>query len=78
MKIYFRVFGGLTDRFAELLVKPHLDLNEGTTLAEFLQRYPFPPKAYWMVTVNKSMVEDSYLLKEGDTIEVFPPIGGGQ
>ena len=71
------MFGGLTDRFAALIEQEWFEFEPGSTLGDFLGQHDFPPKAYWIATVNKTVVHENYQLKDGDTIEIFPPIAGG-
>jgi len=77
MKVRFRVFGGLSEKFAELMEKEWHEFEKGMTLADFLDSQDMPPKAYWIATVNKNIVHEDYVLKDGDTIQIFPPIAGG-
>ncbi len=77
MRVKFKVFGGLSEKFAELMKRDWHDFKEGMTLAEFLEEQNMPPKAYWIATVNKEIVHEDYVIKDGDTIQIFPPIAGG-
>lgn len=77
MKVRFRVFGGLSEKFADLMAQEWHEFEENMTLADFLKSQDMPPKAYWIATVNKNIVHEDYVLKDGDTVQIFPPIAGG-
>lgn len=77
MKIRFRVYGGLSEKFAKLMEKEWHHFEKGMSLASFLEAQNMPPKAYWVATVNKNIVQEDYLLQDGDTIQIFPPTAGG-
>ncbi|GEM_PF-3723265 len=77
MKLKFKVFGGLREQFAHITKQDWIEFEAGMTLGDFLSQYEFPPKAYWMAAVNKTLVRDDYKLKDGDIVDIFPPIAGG-
>ena len=53
------------------------ELNEGTPVGDVLQRLNIAPKEVQILLVNGHDASDSVLLKEGDTLSLFPPVGGG-
>ncbi len=54
-----------------------LEIQEGTSVAGLLARLAVPDDKVWMSVVNDTVVDASTVLREGDTLEVFEPVGGG-
>ncbi len=51
---------------------------EGGSVDEALQKLNIPPEKAKIIMINGIRVEDtSQLMKDGDLLVVFPPIGGG-
>lgn len=61
-------------KIAEPLVKV---LNHETKLEDLLDEIRLPREDANTVFVNGRWEEESYLLRDGDKIIIFPPIGGG-
>jgi sulfur-carrier protein len=55
-----------------------LDLPEGTTIADVTQRLGIPPGLDRIVLLNGTDVEGDARLRDGDAIDVFPPLAGGR
>ena len=84
MKIQFKLFASLTDylpaqgRDGNVV---ELDLPQGTTITQMVQRYSLPDKLVHLVLVNGTYVAPEqragHVLHEGDALAIWPPIAGG-
>lgn len=58
-----------------------LEVPEGTTVKELVERFPLPPALVHLVLVNGEYVPPSQraarALREGDALAIWPPIAGG-
>jgi molybdopterin converting factor small subunit len=54
-----------------------VELTEGATLQELVDRLGIPPEETRVVFVNGRAQEMDYTLQPGDQVGIFPPIGGG-
>jgi sulfur carrier protein ThiS len=58
-----------------------VDVPEGTSLAELLERLDAASSELYLTLVNDATVRErdqaGHILAEGDTVMVFPPIKGG-
>ncbi|HHE72705.1 MAG TPA: MoaD/ThiS family protein [Chloroflexi bacterium] len=54
-----------------------LTVKEGTTVGEVIRDLGLPTDLVKVVFVNGRAREDGWELKDGDTMGVFPPVGGG-
>lgn len=54
-----------------------VELPEGATLADLLQRLGVPPDEVKTAFVNGRVRPENWSLQSGDRVGVFPPIGGG-
>jgi len=54
-----------------------LPIPEGTPLSALLKQISVPEEKIKLTFVNKQQKDVDYLLKDGDQVAVFPPIGGG-
>lgn len=53
------------------------ELPEDTSLLEVLQPLDIKPEEIAICLVNGRNVNEQHILKDGDTIALFPPVGGG-
>lgn len=83
MKIAFKLFATLTDylppdRKGNVL---SLDVDEGTTVQEMIDRYNVPERLAHLVLVNGVFVAPSqratHVLRESDELAIWPPVAGG-
>lgn len=84
MKITFKLFASLTeflpsaDRASNQLP---LEVDEGASIAAVIKPFNLPQKLVHLVLVNGVYVAPeqrlSHVLKEGDVLAIWPPIGGG-
>jgi molybdopterin converting factor small subunit len=58
-----------------------VEIEEGATIRELLDRYNVPPQSCHLVLLNgifqAPAVRTSTALKPGDTVAVWPPVAGG-
>ncbi|MCB1484767.1 MAG: MoaD/ThiS family protein [Hyphomicrobiaceae bacterium] len=58
-----------------------IDVAEGTTIRELLDRYNVPPQACHLVLLNGHFqapaVRGAVKLSPGDAVAVWPPVAGG-
>jgi molybdopterin converting factor small subunit len=54
-----------------------VDLPEGSTLAELIDRLALPREKVRVIFVNGRVQPLDYVLTPGDEVGLFPPIGGG-
>ena len=52
-------------------------VEEGTTVGELMERLKLPAPGFRMALVNDIRVPESAVLKPGDEVRLFPPVGGG-
>ena len=84
MRIRVRLFASLRDRFpSDDRGRGEVELNEGATLADLIERLEIPNPLAQMVLIDglvepKSREERaSRTLEDGQTVSIFPPIAGG-
>jgi molybdopterin converting factor small subunit len=74
MKVEIRLFATLrTDRFK----KEERSVEEGTTVQVIVDDLNIPHEDIAILLVNGRDGELSSPLKDGDTVSLFPPVGGG-
>ena len=54
-----------------------LDLGDDATVADLIERLAIPGGLSRIVLVNGHDVEDGARLRDGDVVDVFPPLAGG-
>lgn len=54
-----------------------IELSEDTTLHELVNILKIPPEETRVMFVNGIIQEFKTILKDGDEVGIFPPIGGG-
>jgi len=54
-----------------------VEISEGTKVRELLEKFKIPTDAVKMVFLNGVHAGGEEILKDGDRVGVFPPIGGG-
>jgi thiamine biosynthesis protein ThiS len=53
------------------------DVAEGLTVDQLLAELGVDPGDVWMSAVNKDVVKQDHVVRDGDSIEVFAPVSGG-
>lgn len=52
-------------------------ISPGTTVGDVLTSFGIPEKTFKLVFINGRQAEKDSVLKAGDRVGVFPPVGGG-
>ena len=55
----------------------HLELPPGTSIEDLLQRLGIDSREVKLIFVNNKSASRTTLLEEGDTVGLFPAVGGG-
>ncbi|MCF8077228.1 MAG: MoaD/ThiS family protein [Desulfotignum sp.] len=55
----------------------HLQITDGTTVQALITDLQLPSDAVKLIFVNGRKQETTYVLKPGDRLGLFPPVGGG-
>lgn len=84
MRITFKLFATLQDYLPPEGKKTNaltLDLEEGTTVAQVVERFSLPLKLVHLVLIDGNFVppaeRDGRALREGETLAIWPPVAGG-
>ncbi len=84
MKAVFKLFANLQDYLPAEAKKTNsltLDLDEGTTIQQIIERFALPEKLCHLVLIDGNFVppaeRSTRTLKEGDTLAIWPPVAGG-
>ena len=84
MNITLKLFATLTDylpaasRYTNIV---ELDVEDGTTILQVIERYCLPQALVHLVLVNGKYIapadRQTHALVEGDVLAIWPPIAGG-
>lgn len=74
MKVTVKLFATLRQRRFDI---DTLDLPPGTTVGDVIQKLGIPEKEVTLIFINGRHGELSSELRDGDTLGMFPPVGGG-
>ena len=84
MKVTFKLFASLQDYLpveAKMTNALALDLDEGTTVQDVIDRFALPQKSCKLVLIDGNFVPPearaSRVLKDGETLAIWPPVAGG-
>ncbi|MBT4265608.1 MAG: MoaD/ThiS family protein [Deltaproteobacteria bacterium] len=79
MKVEVRLFASFTKYLPDDAEgqKVILDLAEGTTVKQVLVQLRVPLEEIKLVFINSVHAEIEDVLKDGDRMGAFPPVGGG-
>ncbi len=84
MKIHVRLFASLRDRLpADTRGRGILELRDGATLQDLLDRLDIEPRLAQMVLVDRQQAPRNrqkrleLVLLDSQTISIFPPVAGG-
>lgn len=53
------------------------EVADGLTVDQLLDQLGVDPGDVWMSAVNKDVVKQDHVLRDGDSVEVFAPVAGG-
>ena len=77
MKLTVHLFGDLRRHLPEGQDPILMDLPEGSTAMTVIETLGIHPGEVWVVRANKQVIQEDQLLRNGDELEVFEPVGGG-
>lgn len=77
MHIRVKFYGNLRKYLLTKKEDAELDVEADTTIAALLEHLDVPDSEVWMCAVNDTVLPPATMLKEGDLLEVFEPVGGG-
>ena len=83
-RITFKLFATLQDYLPAEAKKTNaltLDLDDGTTVAQLVERFALPLKLVHLVLIDGTFVPPaeraSRVLSDGETLAIWPPVAGG-
>ena len=83
-RITFKLFATLQDYLPAEAKKTNaltLELDDGTTVAQVVERFALPLKLVHLVLIDGNFVPSAEragrVLKEGETLAIWPPVAGG-
>lgn len=74
MKVTVKLFATLRENNEKEM---DLDVSEGTTPLDIIKRTNISEKDVSIIMINGRAKGLDTILKEGDTLALFPPVGGG-
>jgi molybdopterin synthase sulfur carrier subunit len=84
MRITFKLFAQLQDFLPAEAKKTNafvLELAEVCSVAQVIDRFKLPPKLVHLVLIDGAFVppaeRDARLLRDGETLAIWPPVAGG-
>jgi len=80
MKIELRLYASLARYMPEQKqgsLAQVMELSQGTTIGEVLQKLNVPTNAVKLIFVNGVRARVDQALKDGDRVGIFPPVAGG-
>ncbi len=78
MQVTLKLYGNLKRYAPDKKENARVEIAQGATIRELLLQLGVPDARVWMSAVNDHVVDDSTALNEGDIVEVFEPVGGGE
>lgn len=54
-----------------------MEVSEGTAVSALIEALNISPNEIAILLVNGRNAKPDHILQEGDTVSLFPPIGGG-
>jgi sulfur carrier protein ThiS len=84
MRVTFKLFAMLQD-YLPLEARQNnalaLDVEEGTTIQQLIERFSLPQKSCHLVLIDGNFVppaeRERRALRDGETLAIWPPIAGG-
>ncbi|MCK8824799.1 MoaD/ThiS family protein [Fuchsiella alkaliacetigena] len=77
MKVTVRLFATLKDLLPKDRKKVLVELAEGSTVNDVAEHFKIPQEETLIIKVNGRSADKSTVLKDGDRVGIFPPVGGG-
>jgi sulfur carrier protein len=74
MKVNVKLFATLRDgRFNS----EKAEFQENSRVSDVIKKYDLPPEDVAICLVNGRDANNEHVLNDGDTLSIFPPVGGG-
>jgi molybdopterin converting factor small subunit len=74
MQVIVKLFATLREgRFEEKI----MDFPEGIKIEQVIRHIDLPEKVVSLIFVNGRHANSNTPISEGDTVSIFPPVGGG-
>jgi len=54
-----------------------LRLQKNSTITDLIDEFKIPKSNIVLITINKKVADVGSVLRDGDTVRLYPPIGGG-
>ena len=77
MQVKFYAFGNLRRYTPGMHEQLDLEVPEGSTVADLLERFGITWGEVGVIAVNGKLSDETHRLQPGDKVESFSPIGGG-
>lgn len=84
MKITFKLFASLQDYLPAEAKRTNalsLEVDDATTVAQIVERFALPQKLVHLVLIDGTFVPPAEragrMLREGETLAIWPPVAGG-
>jgi sulfur carrier protein ThiS len=77
MYITLKLYGNLKKHAPNQKENASIEFENGLSIRALLSRLGVPDADVWMCAINGTVVDDIAQLNEGDVLEVFEPVGGG-
>ena len=77
MKVTVRLFATLKELLPEGQKKMEVEIEDGTTVRELAQEVDIADDAELIIKINGRRGSEDTILKDGDRVGLFPPVGGG-
>lgn len=74
IKVRFKLFATLREGREKVM---DLEIEEGTVIQELFDRYGIDGGKVAICIVNGRDADYDRVLQDGDTLSLFPPVGGG-
>ncbi|NLM51781.1 MAG: MoaD/ThiS family protein [Firmicutes bacterium] len=74
MQLTVKLFATLRHNRFKAKIK---EFDQGITVEQAIKVLDIPEEEVSLIMVNGILVQKEYVLKDGDTLALFPPIGGG-
>ncbi|MDF2519874.1 MAG: molybdenum cofactor biosynthesis protein MoaD [Clostridia bacterium] len=74
MQVNVKLFASLREgRFKTEVV----DFDSNSRVIDVMNKYELPPEEVAICLVNGRDADNEHVLQNGDTVSLFPPVGGG-
>ena len=77
MRVEVRGFGGLEHFMPGQKSQIQVEVIEGTTVRVLMDNLGIPRSEVWMVSVNREIVKEDHVLRDGAQVMIFAPVAGG-